>query len=134
MGIYVGADDAGRCLGCGEMIFMHDKWCGECRQRFDHLMKHPSKKMKEMLGEYRLQSFDYVEDYLPLIAINRRKCNGEITAAEAQRQEDAQWERIRRTRNPTPEEFMEDVRRKEAERAKMPIKPNIYDLPSLRED
>lgn len=113
------------CNGCGKEIKWTECCCPDCRRAYNDILENPPLKLIEMLGEDNIYAFDYDRDYLPLVAIETRASNGEISKSEAQYRKDAEWKRIRRERNPTREEFDEDLRRGAA--ARTARRQSVYD-------
>ncbi len=114
------------CEGCGKEIrwYESNNRCPECSAAYEYMVEHPTDRMKELLGD-NIIFFEYEEDFLPLVAIQRQKMEGKISAAEASKRTDAEWDRIRKKHNPTPEEFEE--RRREIVAKRSTATPSVYD-------
>lgn len=114
------------CEGCGKEIHWYESnnRCPECSATYEYMMKHPTDRMKELLGNNTI-FFRYEEDFLPLVAIQRQKMESKISVAEASERTDAEWDRIRKELNPTPEEF--EKRRREIMAKRSAALPSVYD-------
>lgn len=114
------------CEGCGKEIHWYESHnrCPECYSAYEYMIEHPTEQIKALLGD-NVIFLRYEEDFLPLVAIQRQKMEGKISDIEAKSQTEVEWERIRKRRNPTPEEFEECRRKVIAERHA--VAPSVYD-------